>query len=305
MTDPLSELVGLLRPRPGAFKRVSAAGRWALSYPAGDRLDFGAVQRGHCVVTGAFGSLELQAGDVLLLATNGEFRIGSDPQTRPVHRDPHESGALHLGSGEEATRILIGHFRVAETNSHLLRHLVPNVCQVRPTDPGAASLSRFTDSLITEVNDNRAGSSLIIRRLAEIMLMEVLRSAGHTQIGDPTMLRGLADPVLLPAIRALHADVARAWTVADLAHTAAVSRSVLAERFVRITGSPPMTYLTLWRMALGKEAIAKGGQSHTRIALSLGYGSINSFSTAFRRHVGQSPAQFARHLNDVRRGVDG
>jgi AraC-like DNA-binding protein len=69
-----------------------------------------------------------------------------------------------------------------------------------------------------------------------------------------------------------------------------------AERFTAVTGLTPMTYLLRWRMALAKDSIAHGDRSHTQIAYAVGYSSINSFSTAFKRHVGQSPAQFARTL---------
>lgn len=46
----------------------------------------------------------------------------------------------------------------------------------------------------------------------------IMRSSGDLQIGA--------------ALRALHADPARQWTVADLAAAAALSRSAFARRFV-------------------------------------------------------------------------
>ena len=46
----------------------------------------------------------------------------------------------------------------------------------------------------------------------------------------------------------LHAEPGRAWTLDALANEVAASRSVLAERFTRLVGQPPMHYLMAWRM---------------------------------------------------------
>ncbi|HEX5898969.1 MAG TPA: AraC family transcriptional regulator [Solirubrobacteraceae bacterium] len=73
-----------------------------------------------------------------------------------------------------------------------------------------------------------------------------MRSSGDLQIGA--------------ALRALHADPARQWAVADLAAAAALSRSAFARRFTELLGEAPLTYLTQWRMALARERPRDGDQ---------------------------------------------
>jgi AraC-like DNA-binding protein len=92
----------------------------------------------------------------------------------------------------------------------------------------------------------------------------------------------------------MHGEVARPWTVAQLARAAALSRSAFFERFARTVGVPPMEYLLAWRMALAKDLLTRRELSLTEVAARVGYGSASAFSTAFSRTVGEPPSRFAR-----------
>ena len=133
----------------------------------------------------------------------------------------------------------------------------------------------------------------ILTRLVEVLLIEALR-ATPGEDAPAGLLRGLADPRIAPAIRELHGHVARSWTVAQLARTAALSRSAFFERFTRTVGLPPMEYLLAWRMALAKDLLRRRELALAEIADRIGYSSASSFSTAFSRYVGQPPSHFAR-----------
>jgi AraC-like DNA-binding protein len=92
----------------------------------------------------------------------------------------------------------------------------------------------------------------------------------------------------------MHGEVARPWTVPQLARAAALSRSAFFDRFTRTLGLPPMEYLLAWRMALAKDLLRRHELALAEIAERVGYGSASSFSTAFTRYVGRPPSQFAR-----------
>ncbi len=97
-------------------------------------------------------------------------------------------------------------------------------------------------------------------------------------------------------MRQMHGQIARSWTVAQLAKTAALSRSAFFERFTRTVGVPPMEYLLAWRMAVAKDLLRRQDLGVTEVAERVGYGSVSTFSTAFSRHVGQPPSRYAREL---------
>ncbi|TIT05384.1 MAG: helix-turn-helix transcriptional regulator, partial [Mesorhizobium sp.] len=132
---------------------------------------------------------------------------------------------------------------------------------------------------------------LVLTRLIEILLVESLRQA-QTSDAPAGLLRGLGDARLAEAIRRMHADPARPWTIAELAKEAALSRSAFFDRFVR--GVPPMEYLLAWRMALAKDLLRRREADIAEVAERVGYGSASTFSTAFSRHVGQPPRRYAR-----------
>jgi transcriptional regulator GlxA family with amidase domain len=133
----------------------------------------------------------------------------------------------------------------------------------------------------------------VLTRLVEVLLVEALRSTSN---GDapPGLLRGLADERLAPAMRQMHGQPARSWTVAALAKTAGLSRSAFFERFTRVVGRPPMEYLLAWRMAVAKDLLRRHELGLAEVAERVGYASASTFSTAFSRHVGQAPSRYAR-----------
>jgi AraC-like DNA-binding protein len=114
-------------------------------------------------------------------------------------------------------------------------------------------------------------------------------------------VRGLADERLAFAIRRIHESPTGAWTVAQLAKEAALSRSAFFERFSRAVGVAPIAYLLAWRMALAKGMLRQNESGVTEIAERVGYGSASAFSVAFTRYVGLPPARYARAAGIVTR----
>ncbi len=104
------------------------------------------------------------------------------------------------------------------------------------------------------------------------------RSVRHGRQG---LLGGLADPQLSRALAHIHSDVGRAWTIAELAKSAGMSRSRFARRFVDVVGAAPVEYLLAWRMALAKDALLHSQKPLSLIAADAGDRVGMAFSTAF------------------------
>jgi transcriptional regulator GlxA family with amidase domain len=131
-----------------------------------------------------------------------------------------------------------------------------------------------------------------------VLLIDALRSAPH-EGAPPGLLRAMADTRLAQAMRHMHGDPARPWTVDELAKTAALSRSAFFERFSRAVGLPPMEYLLSWRMAVAKDLLRRNDVTLADVAERVGYSSASTFSTAFSRHVGQAPGRYARERQAI------
>ena len=140
---------------------------------------------------------------------------------------------------------------------------------------------------------DRPGRDVVLARLLEVLLIEAFR-ATTSPTAAPGLLRGLRDERLAAALRRMHGEPTRPWTVGALAKEAALSRSTFFERFRREVGVAPMEYLLGWRMTLAKDMLRRDGVSVGEVAQRVGYGSSSTFSVAFTRQVGTSPTTYAR-----------
>lgn len=295
--DPLSQIIALLRPSTAIAKPITGRGRWAVRYAAHEAPGFTIVLDGACWVTlDGEAPLQLRKGDFLLLPTTPAFTLASHPGLRGALRDPMDVPVRHgAQDGAPDFQSLGGTFRIARANATLLLGLLPRVIHI-PAAPGRSDKLRRTIELITdECADDAPGKEMVLQRLLEVLLIEALR-AGGVAADDmhAGVLRGLRDPVLARALRAVHADVRANWTVAGLAKIAGLSRSAFAARFGEIMGCAPIEYLARWRMALAKDALTAGTRTLDEIADAIGFESASAFSTAFRKRHGCPPGRFAR-----------
>ncbi|MBM9507949.1 AraC family transcriptional regulator [Actinacidiphila acididurans] len=296
MTDPLADLVDLIRPRAVFWKGMEAAGTWGIGFPATTDVNFAMVAQGRCCLTGFGPVLELAEGDFLLMCGPPAFALASAPGVPPADGEALLAASpdyqVRLGSGAaDPVRLVGGHFILETANADLLMGLLPRLSHLRGTDSGAGRIGRLLDLVGDEAAADRPGSSLVMPRLVEVVLVEALRST-PSDTPPQGLLAGLHDPQIAAALRAVHADVRRPWTVADLAATAHLSRSVFAQRFLLLVGTTPITYLLTWRMALAKDALTRG-RPIDEVARSVGYGSASAFSNAFHRVSGSRPGHYA------------
>jgi len=296
MSDPLSEIIALLQPRTVFSKRISGAGRWGVRYSAFGQPSFCAVLEGRCrLAVDGHRALTLEAGDFLLLPATPGFTMSGFEQVTPERIDPKVTpapmGEVRHGTrgGRPDVRLLGGYFIFDSPDAELLVSLLPAVVHVR----GVERLSVLVRLVGEESGDRRPGRDLVLTRLVEVLLIEALRSTAGED-APPGLLRGLADARLAAAMRQMHGQLARSWTVAQLAKTAALSRSAFFECFTRTVGMPPMEYLLAWRMVVAKKLLRSHGLGLSEVAERVGYSSASTFSTAFSRLVGQPPSRYAR-----------
>jgi AraC-like DNA-binding protein len=150
------------------------------------------------------------------------------------------------------------------------------------------------DLLDLELEETRPGGDLAADRLVDLLLVVALRTWLAQHPGPRGWWAALRDPVLGPALAALHAEPATPWTLASLGARVATSRSVLARRSAEVLGRPLMAYLTDWRMTLARELLADPEQTVEAVAAAVGCTSPYAFSTAFRRHHLVSPRAWRR-----------
>ena len=294
MADPLSQVIQLLRPRAVFPKVISGAGAWAVSYTEFGQPGFCAVTEGRCrLAVEGEAPVVIEEGDFILLPATPAFTMSGFTPAPPLRVNPRTlpppDGEIRYGQrdGPVDVRQFGGWFSFGSPDAGLLVALMPRMIHVR----SVPRLTQLVRLLGEEAARQDMGRDLILERLVEILLIEALRAA-PSQGAAPGLLRGLSDPRIAAALHEMHGDIERAWTVAELARAAGLSRSSFFDRFARLVGVRPMEYLLGWRMAVAKDLLRDGSKALDEVASRIGYASSSTFSTAFSRHVGVPPGQF-------------
>jgi AraC-like DNA-binding protein len=285
-----------------AFLSTPSAAAGVL-HPGADRLImFHIVARGSCWVSGPDGERHrANEGDVIVVPYGDDHTIGSDTPAERVPiveiMDPPPWTAMPLvrhGGGGQRTDLVCGYLVSDDPLFAPAMRAFPPVFVVRmPDGPSARWVQASVAYALEETVMSNESTSLISTRLPELVLIEVLRLHLSTApAADRGWLAALHDPVLAPALALLHGEPDRRWTVAELAAGAAVSRSLLDERFRQVLGRSPIRYLTEWRMHLAEDLLATTDTSVFTIARRVGYDSEEAFSRAFKRARGLSPSHW-------------
>ncbi|MCK8779557.1 AraC family transcriptional regulator [Rhizobium sp. NTR19] len=293
MADPIAEVVSFLKPSLSISKLVTGGGRWMVERTDLDSSFYCAMVEGCCrlTITGREPVI-LNGGDFVLIPEVCSFTMESiDPLPRGALAERLETapGVFRLGDPQlpADVKMMVGHCAFATDDKALLVSLLPEVIHIHGEDRLALLVGMIHD----ETRSSRAARDMVLHRLLEVLLIEALRTAGSEV--PPSLLRGMSDRHLAPALRGIHEDPARTVNVEALARSAGLSRSSFFERFRRELGVSPMEYATAWRMALAKEFLRRD-LATTEIARRVGYGSASAFTAAFTRYVGTPPGAYAR-----------
>ena len=92
----------------------------------------------------------------------------------------------------------------------------------------------------------------------------------------------------------MHGRPGESWTLDTLAREVGLSRSAFAERFSELMGTPPMHYLSNWRLQCAARLLEAQGTSIAQAAAQVGYESEAAFNRAFKKQVGVPPGAWRK-----------
>jgi AraC-like DNA-binding protein len=299
--DVLTDLLQRSSARGAAFSRTTAHGDWGLRFGGGAALAVHVVVEGevHVWTTRPERAVRLLPGDVALVREPTAQHLAHAPgaRCRPAAEvmapGAGVSNRMSLGEPADGTSatFFCGAYRF---EGDLCQSLLAALPDLLPMRPAAGSTLRATlDLLASEMLRDEPGQQTLLDRLLDVALVQILREyLTARDDAAPGWFRASADERIGTALRALHADPARAWTVAELAEVAALSRSAFARQFTELVGLAPLAYLNDWRMALARERLRDTEARLAAIATALGYASEFSFAAAFKRHHGVAPGRW-------------
>ena len=303
--DPLGEALHALRMSGAFYCRSEFTEPWGLTLPPlPGYLWFHVVTSGRVAIdAGDDEPATLSTGDLALVTQGAGHRLGSDPAApapgildlpREEVSDRYE--VLHHGGGGALTRMMCGAVRFDHPAARSLVALLPEIIFHDATSSPDVSWMQGTLALIAaETKQPRPGGEAVITRLADVLVIQAIRSWIDTDpMAQTGWLGALRDDQVGRALSLIHAEPARDWTVAVLAREVAMSRSAFAARFTELVGEPVMQYVTRWRMRLAMNALRDEGATVAELADRLGYRSEAAFARAFKRVIGVAPGSVKR-----------
>lgn len=259
------------------------------------------VMEGRCWIQMPDGEpVSLEAGDVAVLPAGDAHLVGSGMQHAPVslqHVVPvklPEVAQVRYGGDGEPCALVCGWFAYERDVPNLLLAALPRLFRVavggRDAGPWLEQSIRYATR---QAAAREPGSTAVAARVAESLFVESLRAYVETLPAQECgWLAGLRDPQVGRCLALMHAEPARDWTLETLAQAAHTSRSVLAERFSGLLGTPPMHYLRRLRLGVAARMLAHERATLLQVSQAVGYDSEASFSRAFKLEYGVPPGSW-------------
>lgn len=334
--DVLSDVLRVVRLSGAVFFTADFSSPWAIESPIPDRLASAVMPEAECVVLfhilvegtcevacPAHPLTRMESGDVIVFPRGDQHTMRSHGAAVPTplasvftprrHAEPPQ---LSYGGGGHTSRFVCGYLNCDQRFSPLVESL-PTMLLVRSRDDYSAieaidaSGSRPTGVpqgsstwlgttlkfTVSEARAARPGNVAMLGRLTELMFVEILREyMQRLPTSQGGWFAAINDAHVGKALRLLHANPERDWTVDELAREVALSRSVLAQRFADLVGEAPMHYLTNWRIQVAKQMMRDGTHNIQEVATRVGYDSEAAFNRAFKRATGTPPATWRKVL---------
>ncbi|TKR54290.1 AraC family transcriptional regulator [Allopusillimonas ginsengisoli] len=279
---------------------------WAKS--AAHEIPYHVVLKGRAIIEdpGTGKTRELVGGDIVLLP-HGSAHVLHDGSGHAPGLTYNRQGSAgwmlseNEGQGEHLD-MLCGRFFIGPPHGRLIRDYLPTNLVVRSMDgqgeEGIGSASNHLANLVglmrMESTGDKVGGYAILNALSAALFTLVLRAASESEQAPAGLLALAGHPRLAPAISAMFADPARAWTLPDLADLCSMSRATFMRHFQDKLGRSAVELLTDIRMSLAANELKKPTMTTEAIAESVGYQSVSAFRRVFADRMGMTPGQWRR-----------
>jgi len=303
--DPITDIFTAMRVENIVYGRIELTAPWGLRFDKGEHACLGTVARGNAWLSfeGQAQPIALAGGDCFcLFAQSHEYTLGDHPKTPAANMQDvartKRGGVIRFGGGGASTTLLGGKFTFDKANSKPLTDLLPPFIHVPNDRVRALPLQQSLQLFAAEAAESCLGSYLVLKRLADILLLQLIREyVSSSTCRETGWLRALSDPRIGGVLRSMHEKIEQPWTVSELASVAGMSRSAFALRFKEVVGETPLDYLTRWRVYRAAVLLKEGDRKLTEIANAVGYDSDGSFNKTFKRIVGVTPGEYRRAGN--------
>jgi len=304
--DVLADILKTIRLHTSTYFCRDFNTPWGMNIPHSSNGLFHVIVEGECwlKIMNRDEPIHMSEGDIVAFPTGGAHWISDHPDSeRRAGREVvdeiiHGKNPFYSPEANESTRqtLLCGAFDYDSSISHPFLRDLPCFIHIHADNsPELGWLRELVKVLSSESKSPSPGSSVIVDRLTEVLFIQILRS--HVQRESSVQgegssfgyLSALSDVKIGRALNLIHGEEQAEKSVEALANEVALSRSAFTERFNKLVGESPKTYLVNWRMQKAKSKLEQTKLSMHNIAEAAGYASEAAFSKAFKQHFKVTP----------------
>jgi AraC family transcriptional regulator len=229
-----------------------------------------------CKVDGKYQRVRPSSGTIWLVPTGAESEEISiaSPELQVLHLFLPNATFLRLNS----------EYALPHSPSQQIRYSSVTCDQV---------IEQVGSSILSEMTNPSSAGRMLTETASLFLAARLLQAHSDEEVARRPIPKQRLDDVRLKRVLAhiedrLFADI----TVADLADVACLSMFHFTRAFTAVMGLPPNRYVSRRRLEAAKEMISGGRRSLIEIALSCQFSSQSSFTRAFRRSTGLTPAEY-------------
>jgi AraC-like DNA-binding protein len=298
--DALSTILDATRLRSVVYSKFPLAAPWGLDVIQDENSQFWRLVSGRCTVGSPDGRIiELEEGDLVFVPHGSAHWIGDKSTSlrmpSPDFVKARRAGIPVFNSNGAVTTLIAGHFEFDYQPLHPFLKDLPPIIHVRQyVTENQLLLKQVTQLMLEELNNERPGSSVMLKCLSEIMFINIIRAYLEQAAPDSGFLSALNDPRISKALKLMQDSPQNNWTLKSLASEIGMSRSVFFNQFKKLVHETPLSYLTNWRIRQAQKLLTADNRNISEIAANVGYQSEAAFNRIFKSKTGHTPAVYRR-----------
>jgi AraC-like DNA-binding protein len=255
---------------------------WSMDFKDTSSASFHLVRRGECWVMSGERTDCLGPGDLVFIEPGRDHVLAS----QPPGQDSPPSGA--------GTLLLCGYCDFIQETGTPLLDVFPSMTIVREEELHQHPWLKSTlDQLSTEYMSQQPGAELVVNKLTEVVLVELIRiNFGRGE--QSRFIAALSDKRIAKALQHLHNSPQIPWTLEKMGEEIGMSRAAFAKRFKELVGQPMFEYLTLLRVQRARELLQETNLRLYEVASQVGYESDLAFAKTFKKYTGTTPTRYRK-----------
>ena len=278
--EVLSDILRTMRVNGSVYFCDHLDPPWTKTFTGMTSAGFHLIRRGGCWITSGDIVEHLGAGDLIFLSPGVDHELSS--------HGPDQALSEHV----PRTLLLCGYCDFAGDSVTPLLKVFPRLTIIREEELVTHPWLKGTfDQISAEYMSQGPGSELVVNKLTEVVLVELIRINFGRETDNPFLL-ALNDKAISRALQLIHDNPQASWTLESLANRVAMSRAAFANRFKSLVGQPMFQYLTALRMQRAREMLQDTRLPVYEIASRTGYESDLAFTKTFKKHTGLTPKQY-------------